>query len=44
MLEGKTVVRRCDSSQGGFKGVRNVFKLMETYDSHRGDVRGCRKV
>ena len=28
-LEGETVVRRCDSSQGGVKVVRNWFQLME---------------
>ena len=38
--EGETVVRRCDSSQGGVKVVRNLFQLMERYDDHRGDVRG----
>ena len=39
-----TVVRRCDSSQGGVKVVRNVFRVMERYDGHGGDVRGCGKV
>ena len=29
MCEGETVVRRCDSSQGGVKVVRNQFQLME---------------
>ena len=43
MWEGKTVVRRCDSSQGGVKVVRN-FQLMERYDGHGEDVRGCGKV
>ena len=33
-----TVVRRCDSSQGGVKVVRNLFQLMERYDDHGGDV------
>ena len=28
MWEGDTVVRRCDSSQGGVKVVRNRFQLM----------------
>ena len=32
MWEGETVVRRCDSSQGGVKVVRNWFQLMERYD------------
>ena len=38
MWEGKTVVRRSDSSQGGVKVVRNLFQLMERYDGHGGDV------
>ena len=29
MWEGETVVRRCESSQGGVKVVRNQFQLME---------------
>ena len=44
MWEGETVVRRCDSSQGGVKVVRNVSQLMERYDGNGGDVRGCMKV
>ena len=40
MWEGKTVVRRFDSSQGGVNVVRNLFQLMERYDGHGGDVRG----
>ena len=44
MWEGETVVRRCDSSQGGVKVVRNWFQLMKRYDGHREDVRGCGKV
>ena len=36
--EGETVVRRCDSSQGGVKVVRNVCQLMERCDDHGGDV------
>ena len=44
MWEGETVVRRCDSSQGGVKVVRKLFQLMEKYDGHGGDVRGCGKV
>ena len=38
------VVRRCDSSQGGVKVVRNRFQLMKRYDGHAEDVRGCGKV
>ena len=44
MWEGETVVRRCDSSQGGVKVVRIRFQLMERYDGHAEDVRGCGKV
>ena len=44
MWEGETVVRRYDSSQGGVKDVRNLLHLMERYDGHGGDVRGCGKV
>ena len=44
MWEGETVVRRCDSSQGGVKVVRNRFQLMKRYDGHGEDVRGCWKV
>ena len=44
MWEGETVVRRCDSSQGGVKVVRSLFQLMERYDGHGGDVRGFWKV
>ena len=40
----ETGVRRCDSSQGGVKVVRNLFQLIERYDGNRGDVRGCGKV
>ena len=40
MWEGETVVRRCDSSQGGVKVVRNRFQLMKRYDGHGEDVRG----
>ena len=43
MWEGKAVVRRCDSSQGGVKVVRNWFQLMDRYDG-REDVRVCGKV
>ena len=44
MWEGETVVRRCGSSQGGIKVVRNWFQLMERYEGHGADVRGCWKV
>ena len=39
MWEGETVVRRCDSSQGGVKIVRNRLQLMERYDGRGEDVR-----
>ena len=35
MWEGETAVRRCDSSQGGVKVVRNLFQLMESRDIPR---------
>ena len=44
MWEGETVVRRCDSSQGGVKVVRNRFQLMERYDGRGEDVTVCGKV
>ena len=44
MWEGDTVVRRCDSSQGGVKVVRNRFQLMERYDGRGEDGRECGKV
>ena len=44
MWEAVTVLRRCDSSQGGVKVVRNRLQLMERYDGRGGDVRGCGKV
>ena len=44
MWEGETLLRRCDTSQGGVKVVRNQFQLMESYDGHGEDVRGCGKV
>ena len=44
MWEDVTVVRRCESPQGVVKVVRNLFQLMERYDAHGGDVRGCGKV
>ena len=39
-----SVVRRCDSSQGGVKVVRNRFQLMKRFNGHGEDVRGCGKV
>ena len=41
-----TVVRRCESPQGGVKVVRNLFQLMARYDGHDhgGGVRECGKV
>ena len=44
MWEGETVIRMCDASHGGVKLVRNQFQLMERYDGHGEDVRGCGKV
>ena len=44
MWEGDTVVRRCDSSQGGVKVVRNRFQLMGRHDGRGEDVRVCGKV
>ena len=44
MWEGETVVRMCDSFQGGVKVVRNGFQLMKRYDGHGEDVRGFGKV
>ena len=43
MWEGETVVRRCDSSQGGVKIVV-WFQLMERYDARGEVVRRCGKV
>ena len=34
-----TVVRKCDSHQGGVKGIRKVCQLIERCDCHRGDVK-----
>ena len=44
MWEGETVIRRCDSSQGCLKVVRNWIQLMKRYDGHGEDVGGCGKV
>ena len=32
-LEGMTVVRKCDSHQGGVKGIRKVCQLIERCDA-----------
>ena len=40
----RPVVRRCDSSQGGVKVVRNRFQLMERYNGRGEDVRVSGKV
>ena len=34
-----TVVRKCDSHQGGVKGVRKVCQLMERYGGHGWDAK-----
>ena len=34
-----TVVRKCDSHQGGVKGIRKVSKLMKRCDGYVGDVK-----
>ena len=31
---GVTVVRKCDSHQGGVKGIRKVCQLIKRYDYH----------
>ena len=31
--------RRCDSHQGGVKGIRKVYQLMERCDDHGGDLK-----
>ena len=36
-----TVVRKCDSHQGGVKCNRKVCQLMERCDGHEGGVKGC---
>ena len=45
MWEGETIVRRCDSSQGGVKGIKQECQLMERCDGHDhgGGVRECGK-
>ena len=39
-------LRKCDSHQGGVKGIKHKCQLMERCDGHdhEGDVRGCGKV
>ena len=39
-----SVVRKCDSHQGGVKGVRKVSQLMERCDGHVRGVKGCGEV
>ena len=34
-----TVVRKCDSHQGGVKCIRKVCQLMKRCDGHVGDVK-----
>ena len=36
-----TVVRKCDSHQGGRKCIRKVWQLIERCDGHVGGVKGC---
>ena len=36
-----TVVRKCDSHQGGAKDIRKVCQLIERCDGHMGLVKGC---
>ena len=36
-----TVDSKCDSHQGGVKGITNVCQLMERCDGHGGGVKGC---
>ena len=38
------VDRKCDSHQGGVKGIRKVGQLMERCNGHGGGVRGFEKV
>ena len=44
--EGVLLDRRCDSHQGGVKGIQNVCQLMERCDchGHGGGIRVCGKV
>ena len=35
------MIRKCDSDQGGVKGIRKVWKLVEWSDGYVGDVKGC---
>ena len=38
-LRGVTLVRNCDSHQGGVKGIRKVCQLMGRCDDHVGSVK-----
>ena len=46
MWKGVSLDRRCDSHQGGVKGIKNECQLIERCDGHDhgGSVRGCGKV
>ena len=39
-----TVVRKCDSHQGGVKGIRKVCQLMARRDGHLEGIKGCGEV
>ena len=39
-----SVDRKCDSHQGGVKGIRKVCQLMERCNGHGGSVRGFGEV
>ena len=41
MWGGVTFVWKCDSHQGGVKGIKKVCQLMERCDGHVGSVMGC---
>ena len=41
---GASLDRKCDSHQGGVKGIKNECQLTERSDSHGGGVRGWRGV
>ena len=39
-----TVVRKCDSPQGGAKSIREMYQLREKLHGHGGGVRGVGEV
>ena len=39
-----TVVRECDSHQGGVTGIRKLCQLMERSYGHVGGIKGCGEV